>query len=399
MKQQREVDEEYNRFLTQQPTTLSSDERRRIGALAENVSQVWNAEGTSAIDRKQIVRCVVERVILVADRTTELNEVTIMWKGGMETKHAVSRPVGSFEQLKDYRKMTDRIRDLHAEGLHHFQIADTLNREGFVPPRRRGKFTKGSIGDLIRRLGLAGELFHCLDHLLKSADEKTGYIGNSMYNHGFAALALAEAYGTVQDERIAPALQKAIKLILTSQEKNKFKAWRYTSDAQDADSTVSGACFVALIAARNAGLRVPDAAVDGALKFYSDCQTPGGGAIGYVPGSGGNGGATTAIGVAAYAYARKKDQPTFTKGAKALKEGDERPGGSYPFYYEYYAAQAFFQSDVKAWEKWNEKRVKELTGLQNDDGSWDGGLGAGISTGLGLLSIAPTYRYLPIYER
>ena len=239
----------------------------------------------------------------------------------------------------------------------------------------------------------------CLDHLLKSADEKTGYIGSSMYNHGFAALALAEAYGAVQDDRIAPALQKAVNLILTSQEKNKFKAWRYTPDAQDADSTVSGACFVALIAARNAGLRVPDKAIEGALKFYSDCQNPGGGGIGYVPGSGGNGNATTAIGVAAYAYARKKDQPTFTKGAKALKEGDERPGGSYPFYYEYYAAQAFFQSDVKAWEKWNEKRVKELTGLQNDDGSWDGGLGVGISTGLGLLSIAPTYRYLPIYER
>ena len=239
----------------------------------------------------------------------------------------------------------------------------------------------------------------CLDHLLKSADEKTGYIGSSMYNHGFASLALAEAYGAVQDDRIAPALQKAVNLILTSQEKNKFKAWRYTPDAQDADSTVSGACFVALIAARNAGLRVPDKAIEGALKFYSDCQNPGGGGIGYVPGSGGNGNATTAIGVAAYAYARKKDQPTFTKGAKALKEGDERPGGSYPFYYEYYAAQAFFQSDVKAWEKWNEKRVKELTGLQNDDGSWDGGLGVGISTGLGLLSIAPTYRYLPIYER
>jgi len=165
LKRQREVEEEYNRFLTQQPASLSSDERHRIGALAENVSQIWNAEGTSAIDRKQIVRCVVERVILVADRTTELNEVTIMWKGGMETKHQISRPVGSFEQLKDYRKMTERIRDLHAEGLHHFQIADTLNREGFVPPRRRGKFTKGSIGELIRRLGLAGELFQ--ENILK----------------------------------------------------------------------------------------------------------------------------------------------------------------------------------------------------------------------------------------
>ena len=89
MKRQREAEEEYNRFLTQQPATLSVD----------------------------------------------------------------------------YRKMTERIRDLHAEGLHHFQIADTLNLEGFVPPRRRGKFTKGCIGNLIRRLGLAGELFQ--ENILK----------------------------------------------------------------------------------------------------------------------------------------------------------------------------------------------------------------------------------------
>ena len=67
--------------------------------------------------------------------------------------------MGSFEQLKDYRKLTERIRELHAAGFHHFQIADALNREGFTPPRRRGAFTKECIGDLIRRLGLTGELF------------------------------------------------------------------------------------------------------------------------------------------------------------------------------------------------------------------------------------------------
>jgi len=159
LKRQRAEEEEYDRFLAQQPATLSHAERTRIRALSENVAQLWSAPGTSIIDRKQMVRCVVERVILVADRMTELNEVTIVWQGGMETKHQVSRPVGSFEQLKDYRKLTERIRELHAAGFHHFQIADALNREGFTPPRRRGDFTQGCIGDLIRRLGLTGELF------------------------------------------------------------------------------------------------------------------------------------------------------------------------------------------------------------------------------------------------
>jgi DNA invertase Pin-like site-specific DNA recombinase len=159
LKRQRREEEDYDRFLAQQPPTLSRAERNRIKMLSDNVAQLWKAGGTSAIDRKQIVRCLVERVILVADRSTERNEVTIVWQGGMTTKHQVARPVFSFEQLKDYRRLTERIRELHAAGLHHFQIADALNREGFTPPRRRGAFTKGCIGDMIRRLGLAGELF------------------------------------------------------------------------------------------------------------------------------------------------------------------------------------------------------------------------------------------------
>ena len=57
-----------------------------------------------------------------------------------------------------------------------------------------------------------------LDYLLKHQDQKTGYIGPSMYNHGFATLALAESYGAVNDARLGPALQKAVRLILTSQE-------------------------------------------------------------------------------------------------------------------------------------------------------------------------------------
>ena len=240
----------------------------------------------------------------------------------------------------------------------------------------------------------------CVDYILKNQGEN-GYIGSSMYNHGFATLGLAEAYGAFQDEKIGPALRKAVELIISSQDKNRFKAWRYSPEASDADSTVSGACFVAMIAARNAGLKVPDKNFEDALKFFTDCQSPSDGSIGYMPRSGAHGGSTTAIGVAAFAYARKRDNPTFTKALKKMKSDDESGGGGggYPFYLEYYAAQAFFQGDYKGWQEWNDKQVKRLAETQNEDGSWDAGLGPGTCTALGLLSIALNYRYLPIYER
>jgi DNA-binding transcriptional MerR regulator len=95
----------------------------------------------------------------VTDKSSELNEVTIVWHGGMVTQHQVARPVGSYEQLKDYRRLTQRVSQLHRDGLHLAQIAQRLNEEGFVPPRRRGVFTEGGIGSLVRDLGLVGELF------------------------------------------------------------------------------------------------------------------------------------------------------------------------------------------------------------------------------------------------
>jgi DNA invertase Pin-like site-specific DNA recombinase len=159
LKKQRQAGEDYHRFLAKLPATLSGADRQRIRSLSESVAALWHAPGTSSQDRKQIVRCAVERVIVVADKATELNEVTIVWHGGVTTRHQVARPVGRYEQLKDFRRLTERIKELHREGLHLAEIAARLNSEGFVPPRRRGAFTAATIGSLVRDLGLVGELF------------------------------------------------------------------------------------------------------------------------------------------------------------------------------------------------------------------------------------------------
>ena len=86
-----------------------------------------------------------------------------------------------------------------------------------------------------------------------------------MYNHGFACLALAELYGTLNDERIGPALEKAVSLIISAANKNPQNAWRYYPDSNDFDTTVSGTQLVALFAARNAGIEVPKDTIEKAL--------------------------------------------------------------------------------------------------------------------------------------
>lgn len=244
----------------------------------------------------------------------------------------------------------------------------------------------------------AAAVKHAVDFILKQQNPQTGFIGTSMYNHGFATLALAEAYGAVDDNRLGPALEKAVAMSLTSQANNPESAWRYGPESRDADTTVSGAIFVSLIAARNAGIAVPADAIKNALAFYKKCALPGGG-FGYTGRQGPGSAPRNAIGVLVLALAREKDDAAFKEGVKILANPTDGTASGYPFYYEYYASQAFFQSDVKAWDDWNQRNLKRLAGSQDAEGNWVGHHGTMFSTAAALLSMALNYRFLPIYER
>ncbi len=236
---------------------------------------------------------------------------------------------------------------------------------------------------------------HGLDFILTNMDPSTGYIGNSMYNHGFSTLALAESYGVVNDPRIGPALKQAVACILTSQAGNPMGAWRYSPQSRDADTTVSGAQLVALFAARNAGMAVPEEAIQKALKFFIACQTPEGG-FGYTGPNGPNA-PRSAIGTLMLALSREKKTESFRRAVRYM--GNPQLDNSYYHYYLYYASQALFQASYPAWQEWNGVNIKTLATAQEPDGSWNGQLGKTFSTATSLLSLALNYRFLPIYER
>ncbi|MFT6793884.1 MAG: prenyltransferase beta subunit [Rubritalea sp.] len=236
-----------------------------------------------------------------------------------------------------------------------------------------------------------------IDFILKQQN-KNGYIGTSMYNHGFATLALAEAYGMVNDDRLASALKKSVALLTSSQDRNPQGAWRYSPEDMTADTTVAGCQLVALLAARNAGIPVPNKNIDKALKYLASCRASNGG-YGYTSKSGGKS-TLTAIGSLCMSLAKKKDEKSFDTVTRYLTSRIESGGHHYVFYHEYYMAQALFHANEEEWEKWNEKNSKVMTASQNPDGGWsDPRLGRSGATGLALLSMALNYRFLPIYEK
>ena len=154
--QQRQVQEEYERFVREKPVQLSAADQARITALASDIPALWNAPATTNADRKQILRCLVERVVVHVRCDSEYVDATIHWAGGFESQHEIVRPVGTYAQLRDFESLMNRVVELREAGHTAPAIATHLNAEGFYPPKRRGEFTTPVVHQLLKRRGLIG---------------------------------------------------------------------------------------------------------------------------------------------------------------------------------------------------------------------------------------------------
>lgn len=311
------------------------------------------------------------------------------------------------------------VREMYERGLQF--LAETQQEEGGWDDGQGGAGVTGmavmcflASGEDPNFGAYSGNIRRALRSLIGQQDASTGYFGNSMYHHGFATLGLAEAYGAVDDRNLWPnaadrskrsigqSLELAVRAAITSQKSNSYGAWRYSPSGNDADTSVAGAVLMGLLAARNAGIEVPDESIDRAVKYFVSMTAP----SGQVAYSGGLGGfneslARISIGCLIYSIARRKDIPQFQQTLKYLT--DRLEGGSAGHggveYQNYYQAQALFQGDLEAWEKWNKFLVRQLKTMQAENGSFQGSHGTHVATTLSLLALAVNYRFLPIYER
>lgn len=151
---QRQMREEFDRIQQAAPAHLTSAEQQQIRSLASDIPSLWQAPHTTPADRKEITRCLVERVAVSVRGDTEHVDVTIQWAGGYESQYAIVRPVGRYEQLENYDQIIARIQEGRANGLTGRQIAERLNQEGFrSPATRAGRFTRNIVNAIQNRMG------------------------------------------------------------------------------------------------------------------------------------------------------------------------------------------------------------------------------------------------------
>ena len=226
-----------------------------------------------------------------------------------------------------------------------------------------------------------------------------------MYGHGFATLFLAQCYGESKRPELREKLISAVKLIINTQ--NKEGGWRYRPQRADADISVTICQVMALRAARNAGLFVPNETIARCIDYVKKSQNEDGG-FSYMLRQGHSAFARSAAGVVALYSAGVYEGAEITKGIRYLNQFRPQKGTvrreSYYYYGQYYAAQAMWQAGGDDWKQWYPAIRDQLTQWpgeyrQRDDGSWTSPYSAEYATAMALVVLQLPENCLPIFQR
>jgi DNA invertase Pin-like site-specific DNA recombinase len=151
---QQHLEEEYHRFIQHKPRLLSEAEREAIRRLATDIPTLWAAPTTTAADRKEIIRQVVERVIVDVQGSSERVKVRIEWIGGGSTEGVVIRPIGKLTDLSTYPQICQRVQELTQAGWAATAIAQALSDEGYCSARATVSIGKQTVRQIQRQGGV-----------------------------------------------------------------------------------------------------------------------------------------------------------------------------------------------------------------------------------------------------
>ena len=222
----------------------------------------------------------------------------------------------------------------------------------------------------------------CTGALLKHQDA-SGYFGSRMYGHGFATLYLAELYGTYSsnEKRLQDALRRALGVIESSQRKDG--GWDYhplrSKRTGASDTSITVCQTMALRAARNLGIAVNERVVNAARRYIQRAQNRDGG-----------------FSYRSQLMTFKRGKSAFPRSAagvcvlyslgdynsEAIRRGLDYLRHNYwnvnlfPYYAQYYCAQAMFQAGGSYWREYFPRMRDLLIRRQNINGGWRAGVPA-----------------------
>src|SRR6516162_5569998 len=143
---------ELERREKQRPRTLGEEEKKKIFSLGSDLKKVWTAPTTTDRDRKELLRTLLEEVIVSVVRAERRGHLTLRWRGGTLTECDLSLPRMKPRGLhtdEDTISLLRRLAALYPDDV----IAGILKRQGRKTSSGE-RFTANQVGSLRRYRGI-----------------------------------------------------------------------------------------------------------------------------------------------------------------------------------------------------------------------------------------------------
>lgn len=132
------AEEEFGQLKTEHekvvPLCVSKELRIAFSALGRTLPTLWAGDRLNRIQRKSLLRCVIDKVVIHRKDERELVGTRIVWRGGATSEFDVPIHVGSVRELSGFKAMEARLLELESEGRTDEQIAALLSEQGFRSP-------------------------------------------------------------------------------------------------------------------------------------------------------------------------------------------------------------------------------------------------------------------------
>jgi len=135
------------------PRMLSADERSRLLALGADLRIVWQAPTTTARDKKELLRALLEEVIIAVRKDEHRSHLTLRWRGGALAEIDLDLPRRRFAPVRTDEDTVALVRRL---AVHYPDavIAGILNRQQRTTAYGH-RFTANHVGSLRRHWNIA----------------------------------------------------------------------------------------------------------------------------------------------------------------------------------------------------------------------------------------------------
>jgi len=229
----------------------------------------------------------------------------------------------------------------------------------------------------------------------------------AMYCHAMATLALSEAHAMTGDQRLRPALVKALRYTIAAQHPTQG-GWRYHPGDQG-DMSQFGWQVMSLKSAASAGLEAPLTTRQGMDRFLAACTSGKHGGLGsYRPREKVTPSMTAEALACRLFLGTRRNDAAVVEGAEYLMQHLPKRGEQPNLYYWYYGTLALYQVQGEHWNTWNQALQRCLLSTQessgpeagswNTDSQWASYGGRVFTTSLAALCLESYYRFAPLEE-